>query len=198
MVIDEDVLLKNGAEFQKYAAGETILLQESLPRFYFQISSGLVKLNTFRDDGSEIIYSLPSDGHCFAETFLWHDVPYCINAVAMNDTEIIKLAKGDFMEMVSSNSELMKNLMGYTAERMFYRYKMLDILSLNNPSRRIYEVLTFLKLHHKVKEPFKYIVPFTRQQLANITGLRVETVVRTIKKLEKEKRLIILKGKICL
>jgi CRP-like cAMP-binding protein len=37
----------------------------------------------------------------------------------------------------------------------------------------------------------KMIRPFTRQQLADMTGLRVETVIRTVKKMEKE-------GKLCL
>ncbi|REC50218.1 Crp/Fnr family transcriptional regulator [Chryseobacterium pennipullorum] len=198
MVIDEDVLLENGAEIEKYTAGQIIFPEGALPRFYYQICSGLVKLNSIRDDGSEIIYSLPSAGHCFAETFLWHDVPYCLNAVAIDNTAVLKLPRPNFMQIVNSNISLMKTLMTYTSERMFYRYRMLDILSLNNPSRRVYEVLSFLKSHYKVKEPFKYIVPLTRQQLASITGLRVETVVRTVKKLEKENLLMISKGKICL
>ncbi|WP_238349718.1 helix-turn-helix domain-containing protein [Chryseobacterium cucumeris] len=30
------------------------------------------------------------------------------------------------------------------------------------------------------------MVPLTRQQIANLTGLRVETVIRSIKKMERE------------
>lgn len=198
MVIDEDILLKNGAEIQMYSAGETIFLEGSLPKFYYQICYGSVKINTVRDDGSEIIYSLPTDGHCFAETFLWHEVPYCINAVAINNTEVLRLAKKDFMAMIHEEVHLMRKIMSYTAERMFYRYKMMNTLSLNNPSQKIYEVLNFLKSYYKMDEPFQYIVPYTRQQLASITGLRVETVVRTVKKLERENLLKISNGKICL
>jgi CRP-like cAMP-binding protein len=35
------------------------------------------------------------------------------------------------------------------------------------------------------------IVPFTRQQLADMTGLRVETVIRTIKMMEKNGKLFL-------
>jgi len=198
MVIDEEVLLGNGGEVQIYGAKESILLDGSLPKFYFQIISGIVKLNTYRDDGSEIIYSLPSEGHCFAETFLWHETPYCINAVAITEAKIIKLPKPDFMHLINSNSSLLNNVMAYTAERMFYRYKMLDLLSTSSSAKRILGVLHFLKNHDKVEEPFMYIVPFSRQQIADITGLRLETVVRTVKKLEQENHLCILNGKICL
>lgn len=197
MIIDEEILLANGAETQRYAAGETILLENAFPKFYFQIRTGLVKLNTYRDDGSEFIHSLPSTGHCFAETFLWHDVPYCINAVAMTDSEVLRLPKNNFFDLLNDKVELMKNVMAYTAERMFYRHKMLTTLSLNNPSYRVSKVLEFLKDHHNVTEPFKYVVPFSRQQLASLTGLRVETVIRTVKKLEQENKLMISNGKIC-
>lgn len=197
MVIDEDILLANGAQIQKYAAGETILSENTFPKFYFQIRSGLVKLNTYRDDGSEFIHSLPSAGHSFAETFLWHDVPYCVNAAAMMDTEVLKLPKTNFFDLLDARIDLMKSLLSYTSERMFYRYKMLSTLSVNNPSYRISKVLEFLKQHHNVTEPFEYIVPFSRQQLASLTGLRVETVIRTVKKLEQEKVLMISNGKIC-
>ncbi|MGO4709435.1 Crp/Fnr family transcriptional regulator [Chryseobacterium sp. 2TAF14] len=197
MVIDEEILLKNKAEIQEYKAGETIFLEGSLPKYYFQIRSGLAKLNTYREDGSEFIHSIPSDGHCFAETFLWCDVPYCINAESVSDTVIIKLGKSDFMQMLSENKDLTQNLLRHNSERMYYRHKMLATLSINNPSHRIYRVLEFLKNHHGIKEPFEFIVPFSRQQIANLTGLRVETVIRTVKKLEQENLVRISDGRIC-
>lgn len=44
--------------------------------------------------------------------------------------------------------------------------------------------------YHKSFSPdtskYSYKIPLTRQQLASITGLRVETVIRTIKNLEKQ------------
>lgn len=198
MVINEEILLKNGGVIQEYQAGETIFLENSLPRYYFQIRSGLVKLNTYRDDGSEFIHSLPSEGHCFAETFLWCDASYCINAEALHDSIIIKLLKPEFMKMIDENKDMMQNLLRHNAERMLYRHKMLTTLSINNPSHRIYKVLEYLKTHYQVNEPFKFEVPLSRQQIANITGLRVETVIRTVKKLEQENLVCISNGRICL
>lgn len=42
----------------------------------------------------------------------------------------------------------------------------------------------------------KYEVSLTRQQLADLTGLRVETVIRTIKNLATKKKLEIINRKI--
>lgn len=198
MIIDEHLLLENGGEIQKYEAGEIIFSEGSLPKFYYQIQSGLIKLNTYRDNGSEFIHSIPSDGHCFAETFLWYDAPYCINAEAVQNSVIIKMIKSNFMNMVNDSKGLMQKIMAHTSERMFYRHQMLTTLSFNNPSQRVYKVLEFLKSHNKIQEPHSFTVPLSRQQIANLTGLRVETVIRTVKKLEKENLVRIYEGRICL
>lgn len=41
-----------------------------------------------------------------------------------------------------------------------------------------------------------FLVPYTRQQIADLIGLRVETVIRTIKKMETENLLLIDHSKI--
>ena len=42
----------------------------------------------------------------------------------------------------------------------------------------------------------EFIVPFTRQQIADMSGLRVETVIRTVKKMEEEGKLRVISRKI--
>jgi CRP-like cAMP-binding protein len=41
-----------------------------------------------------------------------------------------------------------------------------------------------------------YLINFTRQQIGDLTGLRVETVIRTIKNLEKKGALKIINRKV--
>ena len=50
-------------------------------------------------------------------------------------------------------------------------------------------VMKYYKKEHKPDPKLKVIIPFTRQQLADMTGLRVETVIRAVKKMEKEGKL---------
>jgi CRP/FNR family transcriptional regulator, cyclic AMP receptor protein len=47
-----------------------------------------------------------------------------------------------------------------------------------------------------IRNKHEYVVPFTRQQLADMSGLRVETVIRTIKKMEGDGKLKIVGRKI--
>lgn len=76
-----------------------------------------------------------------------------------------------------------------------------NILSENffyDPEHRIISLLKYLKEDSARNDSNRngmsgvnhtYIVPFTRQQIANMSGLRVETVIRTVKKMESDGKL---------
>jgi CRP-like cAMP-binding protein len=49
-------------------------------------------------------------------------------------------------------------------------------------------LIDYFKTHiHKIPKEEPYLVELSRQQMADLTGLRVETVIRAIKSLEKKK-----------
>ncbi|MDQ0780548.1 helix-turn-helix domain-containing protein [Chryseobacterium sp. W4I1] len=68
--------------------------------------------------------------------------------------------------------------------------------SSQNPSERIMGVLDYLKASKKDQAPFSFKIPFTRQQLASLTGLCVETAIRVIKDMERKKVVMIKDRKI--
>ena len=70
-------------------------------------------------------------------------------------------------------------------------------ISSQKPEHRILKLIDYFKeTIHKTTVDKKYQVDLTRQQIADFTGLRVETVIRSIKSLEKKKLLFINKRKL--
>ena len=67
----------------------------------------------------------------------------------------------------------------------------LSEISSHEPEHRIISLLKHFKSKTTPASPTKIIILYTRQQLADMTGLRVETVIRTVKKMEKEKKLLL-------
>lgn len=65
-----------------------------------------------------------------------------------------------------------------------------------SPAVKLKILMDYLKSSNRVKEPFSYQIPFTRQQMANLTGLCVETTIRTLKVMEKKNILKIRNRKI--
>ena len=71
-------------------------------------------------------------------------------------------------------------------------------ISSYDPDHILMTMLSYIRKNHNENDNSKFLIPYTRQQLADMTGLRVETVIRTIKKLAKEGKLEIQQHKIFL
>ena len=79
----------------------------------------------------------------------------------------------------------------------------LSEISSYDPEHRIVSLLRYFKSESdsQVKKGstptyLSYTVPFTRQQIADMSGLRVETVIRTVKKMETDGKVKIIGRKI--
>lgn len=184
MIIPESILFKYGAKLKHYKADDFIFNEGKYARYYFQIKSGIVKLNNVSEDGKEFVHGFPFEGHCFGETYLLIEKPYVINAIAISDCDIIKLEKESYEALIKHLPEHFFNVSRYTAERLHFRYLISSFLAIKDPEIKIYKLLKHLKAYFGYDEPFSFQVPFTRSQLASLVGLRVETVIRTLKKME--------------
>lgn len=184
MVIPENILFKYGARLKHFKTDDLIFNEGEYARYYFQIQSGIVKLNNVFEDGKEFVHGFPFEGHCFGEIYLLIEKPYMINAIAVSDCDIIKLEKDSYENMIKLNPDYLLSVSRYTAERLHFRYLISSFLAIKDPELKIYKLLKHLKAYFGYTEPFSFQVPFTRSQLASLVGLRVETVIRTLKKME--------------
>ncbi|MCX8523263.1 helix-turn-helix domain-containing protein [Chryseobacterium formosus] len=73
----------------------------------------------------------------------------------------------------------------YTADRLHFRYIVSTFLAIPDPDIRVKKLLDHIKNYFNHQEKYSFVVPYTRQQLAALIGLRVETVIRSIKKMQK-------------
>ncbi len=48
-----------------------------------------------------------------------------------------------------------------------------------------FRIMAFLNAHKNCDKGEKYLVPYTRQEIANFTGLRVETVIRVFSRMKE-------------
>ncbi|MFP8892224.1 Crp/Fnr family transcriptional regulator [Chryseobacterium cucumeris] len=189
MIIDENLLLENGAVYENYPAKETIYEMGGIPHYYFQIVTGTVELNNYHEDGKEFTLNIIFEGQSFGESLLFGDKNYPMNAVARTDCKIIRLPKSNFLNILSENMELVFTMFRYLSDRLFYKYVILFSNSATDPVPKIKSLLDYYKENSLKQKSYPYQVPLTRQQIANLTGLRVETVIRTIKKMAADKLL---------
>jgi CRP-like cAMP-binding protein len=196
MIISEDLLLAYGADYEKYKANQIIFREGSIPQFYFQIVNGTVELNNYHEDGKEFTLNILADGQSFGESLLFNDKAYPMTAICKTECEILKLNKTDFLKLLNLNPEVSLNIFKCLSDRLYYKYTMLFSMSSLDPAFKIKTIMDYLKGYNCTTKKYSFQIPLTRQQIANLTGLRVETVVRTVKKMESEQVVKIENGKI--
>ncbi|PWN60946.1 Crp/Fnr family transcriptional regulator [Chryseobacterium viscerum] len=196
MIICEDLLFSWGASLEKYEAGDAIFQEGTAAKYYFQIKYGTAKLNTFLEDGKEFVHGLPFDGHCIGESYLFTDHHYAVNAIAVTSCEVIKISKTKFLPLLLENPALMLEINKYTADRMHFRYLISSFLAISDPIIKLRKLFDHIKSYFGFEEAYSFLIPYTRQQIATLTGLRVETVIRYVKKMEEQKLVKIESSKI--
>lgn len=187
MNIDQEILYSFGGEKVIYKAKEFIFKEGDYSQYYFQIISGKVKLNIFTENGKEFIHNILGKNQSFGDPLLFIEKVYPTNAISLQTTEIIRMPKDNFMQMLKSNPDISLDMNMCLSQRLYYNNLMVRNLALADPIQRLQGVMDYLKSYHDGDCQHCFPVELTRQQIADLTGLRVETVIRTIKKMVNNK-----------
>lgn len=163
---------------------------------FFQVEEGQIKMFVLNEEGREFTHGVFEAGESFAEPALLGDFPYPASAVAVIAGKIWRLPKQDFLELLKDHFELHLKLDRVLCQRLQYKTMILTEISTRQPAHRLKTILTYIKSKMQVGSQEKITIPYTRQELADMTGLRVETVIRTIKKMEQEGALTLVNRKI--
>jgi len=195
-MIDIDVLLALGAAYKKVKAGEIIFKEGTEASFYYQLESGRVRWVNIDDDGKEFIQNLIEPGECFGEMPLFDGEPFAATAIADTDAVIIRLHSSSFHQLIIDRPDIHFAFSKMMSLRIRYKFLLLKELSKHDPENSIISLLNYLKQTKKNVCAKCNKVNLTRQQIANMTGLRVETVIRAMRHLHEKGQLLIEKGKV--
>ncbi|MGO3237950.1 MAG: Crp/Fnr family transcriptional regulator, partial [Psychroflexus halocasei] len=164
---------------------------------YFQVHQGQVKMNNYNENGKEFIQGIFYAGDSFGEPPLFADIKYPAAAVALEDSLIYKLSKPKLINLLEEQPKVHFHITERLSKRLYYKSLMASEISSEEPEHRIVSLLHFLKKHvHHLEDHEDFEVDLKRQQIADLAGLRVETVIRACKNLEKKKKIRIVKRKI--
>lgn len=196
-MIKPSLLLNFDVEILEIEKGNIIFDYGSKAHYYYQVKSGEVKMNNFNRDGKEFIQRIFYKGQSFGEPPLFADVCYPASAETITDAKIYRLPKDGFLSLLKKYPEVHLKVSEVLASRLYYKAIMASEISSQEPEHRILRLLDYSKKHiHNLNPSQVFKVDFTRQQIADLTGLRVETVIRACKALEKKSEIKIRKGKI--
>lgn len=190
-------LLKSSGAFEKnYSKGSSLFNEGDTADYFFHLIKGSVKLSKRELTERELIFSVLNSGDEIAAFMLFNKKPYWFSALALTNCTVLVMEKKQFVQLFYSDKFLTERLIADFSTIINDLLELNRILFTKSPSVKLHDFFTLLKGIGEEKKQFSYEVDLTRQQIANMTGLRVETVIRTIKRMEKEHILEIQRGKI--
>lgn len=195
MQIDLDLLYSWGAIAKKYKKNEVVFEEDEAANFYYQILDGSVRLYNSNDDGKEFTQGIFCSGDGFGEPPLFIDKPYPSKAITIQDSTIIKLSKDKFLKILDEYPSIQKYFLNLLAHKIHAKSMTSKEIINQKPEYRIIAFLNSFK--KRTDHPTdKILIPYTRQEIANFTGLRVETVIRSFAKLNECNKIEIINHKI--
>jgi CRP/FNR family transcriptional regulator len=195
-MIDQDLLITWGATHKKIRRKQIIFYEDDPAIYFHQILTGRVKMINTVDQSKEIIQGFYYEGDSFGEPPLFYNGLYPATALATIDTIMLRLPKESFIALMSEHKELAMKFVVLFANRLRRKSLQLKNIACNETEAKICQVLVDYKVQLKRTEKLKSRIDLTRQEIADMTGLRVETVIRSIKKMEGQGTLSIVNSKI--
>lgn len=189
--MNKDLLIEYGAVVEKLEEGEFIFEAGETPTSFLFLLKGTVRIYTLSEGGKEFTHKIFEGGEALGTPPLFIDKPYPSSAVAKTDVEILKLNKNCFFRLLDDKPQFLKAIVKGLSEIIYFKSIMSSEISLHDPQHRILTLFDQLKTKEDREE-----ISLTRQQIGNLTALRVETVIRTIKQMEQEGLLEIRKRKV--
>jgi len=190
--MDIEQLIKIGFSVREYPKDSIIYEPGMLPRYVYFIKSGEVRMVTVSDEGKEFIQGIFKSGQYFGEPAMIVNRRYLAYTIASKNSQVVAVGKDRFFDLIKQYPEFSMELIQTLSHRLFYKSMMLEELANEKAEHRLLTIINHLLIDVKAGEPLKA----TRQNLADMTGLRVETVIRGVKLLADKKKITIKKGKI--
>ena len=196
MHIDTDLLYTWGAVAKKVPKNTIIFYEDDPPLSFYQILEGTVKMSYTNEDGKDLTIGIFEKGNSFGEPPLFIEQPYPASAIAQTDCVLLKLSKTNFIAFLQENPDIQIKILKVFAWKIYNKIVFSKNIINHKPEYRIKYFLDNLKKQNNVTACQKMRIPYTRQEIADFTGLRVETVIRTISLMNKLKKIEIVDHKL--
>lgn len=164
-----------------YHKGDSLFCEGNKSNHIFLVKSGEVKTFKTTEIGKELITGFYAKDKFIGYTSSLGDFPHTENAEAIQDSKLIKIDKTEIISLIESNTRIALNLIELLARNIKNTKEKLVQLAYDSVRGRTAKCLLLLV----AEDPLKKII-ISRSDLANLTGIAKETLIRTLTDFKEE------------
>jgi CRP-like cAMP-binding protein len=154
----------------------------------YLIASGKVKLMRFGLSGREVLLDILQAGEYFGNLTIVSGQGYTETAVAQTHCCILQISAHHFEKILNRYPEITLKVLKAVGQRLEESHELIKQLSVYTVEQRISATLLRMakKLGEQKQTGMLIQIPFSRQDLAAMTGATAETVSRVMSRLSSE------------
>lgn len=191
--LDELGKLSEDRKVRVYKKKEIIFYEGDYAGAIYFVSSGKVRTYKINDDAKEYSVDLFGPGDFIGYLSILEGDEYKDSAEAMEETEVLKIPKEDFTELLFKNRDVSNSFIKMLAHNVLEKEEKLLNLAYDSVRKRVADSLINLKNKYDEANTNRFEISISRNELASMVGTSPETVIRTLSDF-KEERLIEIKG----
>jgi CRP-like cAMP-binding protein len=166
---------------------QSIFVQGNVPQYIYLIRKGKVKVFLMGENGKEQIVRVAKEGDTLGYRSILTNEKYFASALAMEDCELCAISKDYFLEQIEKNPELAKNTLELLSKQLRESENRMFSLSYKSVRERIAEgVLMLAKAYGYEEDNQTIAVQLFRKDVADFSGVTVETAIRNLNDLRRE------------
>jgi CRP/FNR family transcriptional regulator len=187
---DELTNLADLAVEQEFEAGSFIFWEGQAPEWLFVLVDGRVKVIKHSPSGKEFIVAFFGAGEMFGEVAVFQEQPYPATAQAVEETRVLGIRRADLLGFLAQNPKVALRIISVLGSRLRDAQNRLKDLAIEHADQRIARMLVMLSAR------LGTTLPFTRQEIAEMTGTTVETAIRVTSRFKDAGILRTVRGKV--
>jgi len=175
---------------RRFASEEFIFLEGDPPDYFYVLAVGKVRVVKHSASGKDFVVAFFEAGEIFGEVAVFENKPYPASAQAAGETTVIAVPKKEFLAFLSQRPQVALRLISILGGRLREAQSRLKDLAIERVEQRLANALLMLSTR------LGSILPFTRQDIADMTGTTTETAIRTMVHLKERGIISTSRGKI--
>jgi DNA-binding response OmpR family regulator len=172
--------LSQSSSLIKYKKKQVVFNEGDEPQFLYFLNQGKVKVFKTHEDGKEYVTDIFKSGNFFGVPPLFENKDYFDSALVLEDSDICKIPKKDFLTLVYTNRDVASQFIKILSSNVEEKERQLLSFAYDSVRKRTAEALVNLEIRYRKEGINDTHIRITRDDLAGMAGVATETVIRCL------------------